>query len=137
MLCAAWAAVKVSLWRHRAVREEQQWLVCTRVNMDILRDVATGVVGTNSSGGLTNLASFVRAGLLPEWSEVYVCPAWFNIELPARMYDDSFRSNLFVPKGLAAHYSVSSYYLEHDSNVFRLRCRYHSNVLDCTIISPR
>jgi len=133
LIAVALLSVKLSCWEHRIVREKQRWLVCTRVNMDILRDITQGVARTNASPDVVNLAALARAGVLPEWSGIYICPAWFDIDLPRQTFDQSYRSNLFSPELLAAHYSKSSYYLEHYTNGFRVRCLYHTNVLDYVV----
>jgi hypothetical protein len=115
--------------RHR----EQSWFVCTRVNMDIISDAVRNYVRTNTTAESVNLETLVHAGLLPEWSEIYICPGEFGIEPLRSNYDESFRSNLFAPSPIAARYSKCSYYVETLPNGFRVRCQYHTNVLDYTV----
>jgi hypothetical protein len=116
-----------------ARKKGQSWFVCTRVNMSIISDAVTSYVRTNATTEPVKLETLVRAGLLPEWSEIYICPGWFGIGPLWSNYDESFRSNLFVPSPIAAHYSKCSYYVETLPNRFRVHCQYHTNVLDYTV----
>jgi len=115
------------------VKKEQSWFVCTRVNMSFISDAVASFVRTNATTEPVKLETLVRAGLLPEWSEIYICPGWFGIGPLRSNYDESFQSKLFAPSPIAAHYSKCSYYVETLPDGFRVRCQYHTNMLDYTI----
>ena len=135
-LAVAVAIVFFMKWNEVSRRGKQAWFVCTRVNMDVIADAASSYLRTNSptaSSPQLRMETLVNAHKLPEWSEIYICPAWVGVQLPTRVYDDSFRSNLFSPSPLAAHYSNCAYYLEAVSGKYRVRCRYHTNVIDYTV----
>ena len=116
---------------NHAVREEDNWFVCTRVNMDVISDAVASFARTNNA--VVTLETLVKAGKLPEWSEVYICPSWFDVCLPKRNYDDAFRSNLALPSSIAARYSKCSYYVESLPDKFRVRCLYHTNVMNYVV----
>ncbi len=116
-----------------AVEAEKDWLVCTHVNMRIIADAVTTYVQTNSTRDSMDLETLVRAKLLPEWSEIYICPAQYGITPLRSNYDDSFRSNVFSSSPIAANYRNCPYYIEALSNSFRVRCLYHTNALNFTV----
>jgi hypothetical protein len=136
--CALAAAATIALfmkWSGQLRREKQAWFVCTRVNMDIIADAVSSYLRTNTptpSSAQVGIENLVSAHNLPEWSEIYICPGWVGIQSPIQVYGSSFRSNLFSPSPLAAHFSNCAYYLESVSGKYRVRCRYHTNVLDYT-----
>ncbi len=123
-------------WNDHVRRQKQAWFVCTRVNMDIIASAVSSYLRTNTPAALSTaitIETLVKVHKLPEWSEIYICPAWIGIRLPSREHEDAFRSNLFSPSLLAARYSNCAYYLEAVSGKYRVRCRYHTNVLDYTV----
>jgi hypothetical protein len=119
--------------------EEQGWFVCTRFNMNSIADAISNYVQTNRSdiSKLTNFSTYVQAGKMPEWSSAYVCPNWFKVQIFAQDYNNVSASNLFTGIPLAANVSRCSYYIEMVStNKLRVRCLYHTNVLNCTVDIP-
>ncbi len=88
--------------------------------MDLIRDAANAFVDTNANVDVIQIENLVKAGKLPEWSDIYVCPSWFGVQLPRRHYDDAFRSNLFLNCNIAANYSNCSYYIEICTKVARI-----------------
>lgn len=115
------------------VEAKTSWFVCTRVNMDVISDAVANYVRTNPMPDSMDLETLVRARQLPEWSDIYICPAQYGIAPVRTNYDDSFRSNLFKPSPVAASYSNCSYYIETLSNSFRVRCRFHTNELNFAV----
>jgi hypothetical protein len=132
-LGVAWSAFSVLKKNDASVEAEKSWLVCTRVNMSIISDAVATYVRSNTRPGSIDLETLVRAKLVPEWSEIYICPAQYGIAPVRSAYDESFRSNIFKPSPIAANYANCSYSIETLSESFRVRCRYHTNVLDFTI----
>lgn len=131
-ICAASLVMELRKQDQRVVRAKTDWLICTRANMDVISDAVDGFTRTNSNRPVT-LEMLVKAGRIPEWSEVWLCPAWFDVQLPPKTYDDSFRSNLLLHPGVAAYYGNCSYYLEPLTNGVRVRCRSHTNELNYVV----
>lgn len=129
-LIVSWFAFSVLKKDNASVEAKKSWFVCTRVNMGIISDAIGSYSRTNPTPNSMDFGTLVQAKLLPEWSEIYICPAQYGIAALRSNYDDSFRSNIFIPSPIAANYANCSYYVETLSNSFRVRCRYHTNVLD-------
>lgn len=127
------SVVAIVKYNRALVKSQQGWFVCKIVNMNIIADAVRTYKQTNLTANPVTLQTLVNAKLLPEWGEIYICPGQFRIPALRSNYDDSFVSNMFKPSGLAVNYSNGSYYVETLSNSFRLRCRYHTNVVDVTI----
>lgn len=119
--------------QNEARKSARIWLVCTRVNMDIISDALALYVRTNANSESVNLGMLVRSGLLPEWSEIYICPSWYRIEPFEKDYEETFRKTIFTPSHIAACYSNCSYYIESSPDKFCVRCRYHTNALNYTV----
>ena len=119
--------------QNEARKSARSWLVCTRVNMDIISDALALYVRTNGNSESVNLGMLVRSGLLPEWSEIYICPSWYRIEPFEKDYEETFRRTIFTPSHFAACYSNCSYYIELSNNAFHVRCRYHTNAINYTV----
>ena len=144
IFCAVFAVLlAVALTWHyarsssKAEAEEQGWFICTRFNMSAIADAVSSYTQTNHSDikSLTNILTYVKSGKLPEWSPVFICPNWFDVQMPARDYNNvSNSSELFTSIPLAANVSRCSYYMELcSSNELRVRCLYHTNVLNYTV----
>jgi hypothetical protein len=131
-LGVAWLGFSVLMKNKAYVKNEKSWFVCTHVNMDVIADAVGRYARTNSTPVPIELGTLVRAKMLPEWSEIYICPAQYGLTPVRSNYDDAFRSNIFNPSPIAAFYENCSYYVETLSNSFRVRCLYHTNVLDVT-----
>ena len=134
----AFVIVKLDQWNNRFGMQKEDWLVCTRVNMDIISDALQAYVRTNNSSNPVSLETLVQAKLLPEWSEIYICPGQLEIEPLRSNYDvNAIESNIFTPSPLAARYSNGSYYIETLSNEYRVRCKYYTNELNYTVSKPQ
>jgi hypothetical protein len=116
--------------------DKNYWAVCRLVNMSIIAEAVTSYVQTNSAPGPITLEALVNAKVLPEWSEIYICPAQFGFVPHRTNYDVSYRSKLFEPSQIAANYSNGSYYIETLPDEYRVRCRYHTNELYVEIPRP-
>jgi hypothetical protein len=128
-----WLFFKAAKYEKEAAIKDDGRFVSTTVNMGIISDAVSAYVNTNRAHGPISLETLVRAKLLPEWSEIYICPEQFGMEPLRTNYDDSFQANIFAPSPLAARYSNGSYYIETLSNAYRVRCLYYTDVLDCTV----
>jgi hypothetical protein len=129
----SWLFFKAAKYEKEAGIKDDSWFVSTTVNMGIISDALSAYVNTNKTSEPISLETLVHAKLLPEWSEIYICPEQFGLEPLRTNYDESFRANIFAPSPLAARYSSGSYYIETLSKSYRVRCLYYTNVLDCTV----
>lgn len=129
----SWLFFKAYRHEKEDVIKGESWFVCTRVDMNIIYNALSAYVNTNKTRERVSLETLVRAKLLPEWSEIYICPEQFGLEPLRTNYDESFRANIFAPSPLAARYSNGSYYIETLSNAYRVRCLYYTNVLNYTV----
>lgn len=129
----SWLIFKAEKYEKEAIIKEESWFVCTRVNMYVISDALSAYVNTNKTREPVSLETLVHAKLLPEWSEIYICPERFGLEPLRTNYDGSFQANIFAPSTLAARYSNGSYYIETLSNAYRVRCLYYTNVLNYTV----
>jgi len=132
-LLACFIFNKIRAFNESSSKSEVNWLICTRVNMDIISDALAKYIQTNSATNKIELKALVQAGLLPEWSEIYACPSEFNGLVLRSNYDDAFRVNVFSKSIVAVYYTNSSYYVEELSNAFRIRCRFHTNELNYVV----
>lgn len=137
-LAVAFAIVKLGEWKNQLGVQQADWFVCTHVNMDIISDALQTYVRTNNSDNPVSLETLVKAKLLPEWSEIYICPSQFGIK-PLRSYYNvnAIEANMFTTPSLAARYSNCPYYIETLRNEYRVRCKYYTNELGYTVSMTR
>jgi hypothetical protein len=141
LLTVAWvatltAAVAAAIWVEGRLASssfrEKQWFQCTHVNMDIIRERMVQAL-TDHPDWISDVSVslLVKNGYLPEWSEVFVCPADFQIDFNRpRVFGEEFRRNLQTASLVAANFTNASYRIEVCGGVATIRCRWHTNVTD-------
>ncbi len=118
--------------------EETRWFKCTHVNMDIIRErIAQAMTDHPEWISDISITFLVRKGYLPEWSEIYICPADFQVTFDrARVFGEDFRRNLQENSLVAAYYTNASYHIEITNGMTIVRCRSHTTVVGYSYLGP-
>jgi hypothetical protein len=107
----------------RATMEaKQRWMICVEVHQTALRDRAESF-RQKTGRWPTSVAELVEAHLLPEWSEVHLCPSAVGMQA----LRTSYQGSAFIDEnrtGVVAYYTSSPYRFRVEGGKFTVECGY-------------
>jgi hypothetical protein len=135
-LLVAWCAITLSRSFWTDVENQAKWNICREFHMTLLGEALKVYAKSNAHQGPVTLATLVDAKLLPEWSEVYICPGQLGCVWHNTNFNDSTVTGQKLSEQLviAANYTNCVYYIETLPDCFVVRCRYHTKE---RVIIPR
>jgi len=133
----AWTAVFVDRTNTSFGIEKGQWFQCTHINMPEIHNRMRQALSDHPEWASDiSIPFLVKKDYLPKWSEIYICPAYFDITFNGtRVFDDDFRQDLEGNSLIAANYEKTPYYIEVHDGKATVRCKHHKDVshLSCAI----